>query len=91
MEPTFSSNQLEFRSSANSDTSNELNFMPHKKSDKKTIRSIRRQKTTDSGVVMNPHFIEKESPYVSVNFARQLSATVNVEHSKDNTLTKGKH
>ena len=96
METTFSTNQFEFRSSANSDTSNELNFIPLKKSDKKISTgsrrkgSIRRQITTDSGVGMNPNCIEKESPYVSVNFARQLSDAVNIKHSKENTLTNGK-
>ena len=32
-----------------------------------------KQNTVDSGVVVTTNSIEKESPYVSVNFARQLS------------------
>ena len=38
---------------------------------------------------MNSNRIEKESPYVSVNFARQLSAGVRTEPLDERTLTRG--
>ena len=96
MKPAFSTNQLQFRSPTNSDASNELEYVPRENNEKDISidsnkrRSIRRQKTTDSGVVMNPNRIEKESPYVSVNFARQLSANVCIKPLKEDTLTRGK-
>ena len=73
-----------------------MNFVPYERNGKKISsnssekRSFRRQKTTDSGVVLNPNRIEKESPYVSLTFARQLSETVGTKPFEEGSLHFGK-
>ena len=73
-----------------------MNFAPYERNGKKISsnssekRSFRRQKTTDSGVVLNPNRIEKESPYVSLTFARQLSETVGTKPFEEGSLHFGK-
>ena len=73
-----------------------MNFVPYERNGNKISshsngkRSFRRQKTTDSGVVLNPNRIEKESPYVSLTFARQLSETAGTIPFEEGSLDIGK-